>query len=111
MPIFITQGRYTREAVAGMIAKPEDRSKQVSKLMAAAGGRLIAHYLTFGQYDFAVIGEAPDAETMAAALIAVGGGGTVSDLTTTQAIPSADAKKIFQKAADLIGSFKPAGKG
>jgi uncharacterized protein with GYD domain len=110
MPIYITQGRYTREAVSGMIAKPEDRGKQISKLMAAAGGRLIAHYLTFGQYDFAVIGEVPDAETMAAVLLAVGGGGTVSDLTTSQAIPSADAKKAFEKAAGLIGSFKPAGK-
>ena len=26
MPIYITQGRYTRDAIKGMIVKPEDRA-------------------------------------------------------------------------------------
>jgi hypothetical protein len=34
MPVFITQGRYTREAIKGMVVKPEDRSDAV----AGAGG-------------------------------------------------------------------------
>ena len=28
MPIYITQGRYTREAIKGMIVKPEDRTRR-----------------------------------------------------------------------------------
>jgi hypothetical protein len=59
MPIYITQGRYTREAIKGMVVKPEDRADAVSRLFSKAGGRLIAHYLTFGEYDFLVIGELP----------------------------------------------------
>ena len=27
MPIFISQGRYSRDAIKGMIAKPEDRAE------------------------------------------------------------------------------------
>ena len=57
MPIYITQGHYTREAISGMVAAPEDRSKALKKLVEAAGGKLIAWYLTFGEYDFIAISE------------------------------------------------------
>jgi len=30
MPIYITQGRYTRDAVKGMIVRPEDRARSES---------------------------------------------------------------------------------
>src|SRR5262245_51655057 len=86
MPIFITQGRYTREAIKGMVIKPEDRAEAVSRLFAKAGGRLIGHYLTFGEYDFLVIAEMPSQTQMAAVLLAVGSGGGVSDLRTTLAM-------------------------
>ena len=59
MPIFITQGRYTREAVRGMIDKPEDRAEALSRLMSKAGARLIGYYITFGEYDFLTVAEAP----------------------------------------------------
>ena len=32
MPIFITQGRYSRDAIKGMLAKPEDRLEAAAKL-------------------------------------------------------------------------------
>ena len=43
MPIYITQGRYTRDAIKGMIAKPEDRADAVSRLLVE--GRRPAHRL------------------------------------------------------------------
>ena len=52
MPTYITQGRYSREAIQGMIKSPEDRSKAVAKLIKAAGGKLVSYYVTFGEYDF-----------------------------------------------------------
>jgi hypothetical protein len=33
MPVYITQGRYTRDAIKGMIVKPEDRADAVSRAM------------------------------------------------------------------------------
>lgn len=109
MPIFITQGRYTREAIKGMVVKPEDRADAVSRLFAKAGGRLIGHYLTFGEYDFLVIAEAPSEIQMAAVLLAVGSGGGVSDLRTTLAMTSVEAKGAFAAAGDLAPAFRSAG--
>ena len=59
MPIYITQGRYTRDAIKGMIVKPEDRADIVARLLSKIGGRLLGYYLTFGEYDFLAIAEAP----------------------------------------------------
>ena len=98
MPIFITQGRYTRDAIKGMIVHPEDRAEQVSRLLLKAGGRLIGHYLTFGEYDFLVIAEAPGETQMAAVLLAAGSGGGVTDLKTTLAMTSLEAKGAFAAA-------------
>jgi len=39
MPIYITQGRYTRDAIKGMIVKPEDRADAVARLLSKAGGK------------------------------------------------------------------------
>jgi hypothetical protein len=38
MPINMTQGRYTREAVKGMIIKAEDRAEAVLRLLSKACG-------------------------------------------------------------------------
>jgi uncharacterized protein with GYD domain len=109
VPIYITQGRYTREAVKGMIVKPEDRADAVGRAMAKAGGRLIGHYVTFGDYDFLTIAEAPSEIQMAAVLLAAAGSGGVTDLRTTVAMTSVEAKGAFAAAGDLAPGFKSAG--
>ena len=109
MPIYITQGRYTRDAIKGMIVKPEDRADQVSRLLSKAGGKLIGYYLTFGEYDFLSIAEAPNDTQMAAVLLAAGSGGGVTDLRTTVAMTSVEAKGAFAAASDLAPGFKSAG--
>ena len=109
MPTYITQGRYTREAIKGMIVKPEDRADAVARLLSKVGGRLISYYLTFGEYDFLCIGEAPNDVQMAAALLAAGSGGGVTDLRTTVALTAIEAKGAFAAASDLAPSFRSAG--
>jgi uncharacterized protein with GYD domain len=109
MPIYITQGRYTREAIKGMLANPEDRADAVGRLMSRAGGRLIAYYLTFGEYDFLTIAEMPSETQMAAVLLAAGSGGGVTDLRTTLAMTSVEAKGAFASANDLAPAFRSAG--
>lgn len=109
MPIYITQGRYTREAIKGMLVKPEDRAEAVSRALSKVGGRLIGYYLTFGEYDFMSIAEAPDNTQMAVVLLAAGSGGGVSDLKTTVAMTSVEAKGAFAAASDLAPGFKSAG--
>jgi uncharacterized protein with GYD domain len=109
MPVFITQGRYTRDAIKGMIVRPEDRAEAVSRLISKAGGRLIGYYLTFGEYDFLSIAEMPGETQMAAVLLAAGSGGGVTDLRTTLAMTSIEAKGAFAAASDLAPSFRSAG--
>jgi uncharacterized protein with GYD domain len=109
MAIYITQGRYTPDAVKGMAAKPENREKAVAEFMEKAGCKLHGLYLTFGEYDFLSICEAPSEKAMAAALIAGAAAGGVTGLKTALAIPAKDAVKAFELAGPLAKSFKPPG--
>ncbi|MBF9233520.1 GYD domain-containing protein [Microvirga alba] len=108
MPIFITQGRFTPQALKGMLAKPEDRAEAVGQLFAKSGGRLIAYYMTFGEYDFLTISEGPLEGAPTAAVI-VGASGAVTDLKTTVAFTSAEMKTAFTNAGSITASFRPAG--
>jgi uncharacterized protein with GYD domain len=110
MPTFVVQGRYSREALQGMIAKPEDRSAAVAKLLESVGGRMLAYYVTFGPHDFLVIGEAPNEVDMAAVAVAVASSGAVAGLQTTLAMTTAQAKDAFMRAQTVTGAYRPAGK-
>jgi len=109
MPVYITQGRYTREAVKGMIVKPEDRADAVGRATAKAGGKLLGYYFTFGDYDFLSIAEMPSDIQMAAVLLAASSGGGVTDLRTTVGMTSVEAMGAFAAASDLAPGFKSAG--
>jgi uncharacterized protein with GYD domain len=60
MSIYIPRGRFTSDAIKGMLAKAENREEAVAKLFKSVGGRLIGWYLTFGHHDWLAIGEFPD---------------------------------------------------
>jgi uncharacterized protein with GYD domain len=111
MPIYVTQGRYTSEAIQGMVQNPEDRSAALSKLAEKAGGKMLSYYVTFGEYDFVVIYEAPDSRAAAAIVLTAAAGGSVAHLRTVEAMTAAQAKEAFAAAGTLRGSFKSAGKG
>ena len=109
MPIYITQGRYTRDAIKGMIIKPEDRADSLARLLSKVGGKLLGYYLTFGEYDFLSIAEVPNDTQMAAVLLAAGSSGGVTDLKTTVAMTSVEAKGAFAAASDLAPGYKSPG--
>src|SRR5207237_5829813 len=46
MPLFVTQGRFTREYIKGGLAKPEDRHAAISRLCDQGGGKPEALYFT-----------------------------------------------------------------
>ena len=110
MPIYISRGRFTAEAVKGMLAKPEDREEAVAKLFQSVGGRLIAWYLTFGPYDWLVIGEFPDEKVAAAAILAAAAGGSLSDVETVVAMTAKDAAATFEAAGKAARNFRSAGR-
>jgi uncharacterized protein with GYD domain len=109
MPIFITQGRYSRDAIKGMIANPEDRAEVVAKLAQQAGGKLLAYYITMGEYDFLTVFEMPSyKEACSVALVAAASAG-VTDVKTTLAMTSAEAKEVFAATGKVAQSFRAAG--
>lgn len=109
MPIYISQGRYTRDAIKGMTIRPEDLADAMSRLLSKAGGRLVGYYFTFGEFDFLAIADAPSETQMAAVLIAAAGSGGITDLRTTLAMSSAEAKGAFAAAGDLARTFRSPG--
>jgi uncharacterized protein with GYD domain len=111
MTVYILQGRYSQEAIQGMIAKPEDRAEAVTALAKAAGGKMVAYYVTFGDHDFCVIIEStkPHTDTMAALFAAAGAGG-ITGLTTTVGVTSKEAMKAMRGAKKIQAGFKAAGK-
>src|SRR5262245_14753215 len=109
MAIFITQGRYSREAITGMIARPEDRAEAVTKLVEKAGGKLLAYYVTFGEYDFMVITDMPSHKEISAVVLTAAAGAGATDMKTTVAMTTAEAKKAFAAAGDLTKIYRAPG--
>ena len=84
MTTFITQARFTKEGFNAMIAAPEDRAEIVGRLIAEVGGKLIAYYLTSGEYDILLIFEGPSYEDTVPALIVAAAESGVADLKTVR---------------------------
>jgi uncharacterized protein with GYD domain len=107
--IFITQGRYTEQARAGMLAHPEDRSPALEELLKAAGVKLVNAFWTFGEYDFLVIVDAPDEHVWMQVLLVTASTGGLTNLRTMLAMSTADGEKDYEAAAKLAKDFQAAG--
>lgn len=109
MPIFITQARYSQQAIKGLVAKPEDREAEVRGLFERAGCRLLSYYITLGEHDFLIISEAPSAVVILSVLAVAASGGGVTDVKTTLAVTTAEAKEAFSLANKSASQFRSAG--
>jgi uncharacterized protein with GYD domain len=110
MSIYISRGRFTSDAVKGMLAKPENREDAVAKLFRSVDGKLIGWYLTFGHYDWMAIGEFPDEKAAASAILAAAAGGSLSDIETTVAMTAKEAQATFDAAGRVAKDFRSAGR-
>jgi uncharacterized protein with GYD domain len=109
MPTYITQARYTHQAISGLVKNPEDRDEEVRGLFERAGCKLLSYYITFGEYDFIITYEAPNAIAAMSVLATAGAGGGVTDTKTIEAVSTADAKQAFEMAKKAAGKFRSAG--
>jgi uncharacterized protein with GYD domain len=109
MTTFITQARFTKEGFNAMIVAPEDRAEIVGRLIAEVGGKLIAYYLTSGEYDILLIFEGPSYEDTVPALIVAAAESGVADLKTVTALTSSEMKSAFVKAGPIAASYRAAG--
>jgi len=109
MTTFITQARFTKDGLNRMIAAPEDRAEIVGRLIGQVGGKLIAYYLTSGEYDILLIFEGPSYEDTVPALIVAAAESGVADLKTVTALTLSEMKSAFVKAGPIAASYRSAG--
>ena len=95
MPTYISLIEYTGQGIKS-IKKSPDRADAARKLLHDMGGNMKEIYMTMGEYDLVVISEAPDAETIAKFMLAIGAFGNVRTTTLT-AFPEAAYRKIIEE--------------
>src|SRR6185437_4372153 len=110
MSTYVLRGRYSPDALKGMIASPEDREAAIAKVVEKAGGRLLSYYLTFGEDDWLVIFDCPSNEVALSIAIVGAAGGSNTDTKTTVAMTTKEAMAAFRAAGELAKSFKSAGR-
>jgi uncharacterized protein with GYD domain len=101
MPIYMTQFTYTAEGWRDLVKKPQDRTESFRRLFERDGGRLLSHYLCFGDYDSLIIAEAPNETAMTSNILAVITEGHVKDIRTTVLITPEQGLDAMRKARAL----------
>lgn len=102
MAVYLVQAGYTSQAWTALTKAPEDRSVGLAKLCEAAGGRLLTLYYCFGEFDLAVLMEAPDDVAAAACVMAAVTAGHISRIQTTKLLTVAEAMEAMRKAGGMM---------
>jgi len=110
MSIYVLRGRYSADALKGMVASPEDREAAIAKVVEKAGGKLLSYYLTFGEDDWLVIMDCPNNDVALTIAIVGAAGGSNTDMKTSVAMTTKEAMAAFKAAGELAKSFKSAGR-
>jgi uncharacterized protein with GYD domain len=109
MPLYMYQAAYTPESWAAQIKNPQNRVETVTrKVCKAAGGKLVGAWLCFGDYDFVIIADAPNNQSMAAIALAAGAGGAIKASKTTVLMTAKDGVGALKKAQEVAKAYKPA---
>lgn len=105
MALYMTQAAYTGDAWKARVESPQDRVSHIREMIEAVGGRLVSFYYSFGEYDLVLITEAPDNVSIASLLIAVAGGGSVSNMKTTVLMSAEDGQEAVNRAGNV--AYRP----
>jgi uncharacterized protein with GYD domain len=107
MAQYLVQVAYTSETIATLVNNPQDRLAMVSKVVKKLGGKVVNGWLSFGEYDTAVIVHLPDNVAAAAFSMAIGAGGATKNVKTTPLL-SIEEGISAMKAAATTGYKPPA---
>jgi uncharacterized protein with GYD domain len=107
MPLYLYQARFTREALATLIEKPQDRAKGAATAIEAVGGKLHHYFFSFGEYDIAIIAEVPDNVSMAGIAMAVATTGAVTDSRTTILMTAHDGVEAMRQGQKVMAAYRP----
>ena len=99
MPSYLVQASYTSEALASLIKNPQNRMEIVRKTAENLGGKLVAGWMSFGDYDIVMIAEMPDHVSAAAIALAAAAGGSLKAIKTTPLLTAEEGLAAVKKAA------------
>ncbi|HEY6127325.1 MAG TPA: GYD domain-containing protein [Candidatus Acidoferrum sp.] len=105
MPRFLHQVSFTPEAIAQLVAHPQDRFEAVRGPIEKLGGKMEHGYFAFGEHDAILITEMPDSISAAAIALAFAAGGALRTCNTTALLTAAEAQDAMRKAA--TSGYKP----
>ena len=95
MPLYVQLVNYTEKGMMHVKESP-NRLDAAKAMLQDMGGRMIAFYLTMGNYDAVAVFEAPDDDTAALFAMRIGQLGNVRT-TTLRAFDEGEFRKICQK--------------
>ena len=98
MPFFLHQVSYNAEAMARLIANPQDRIEVVRVPIEKLGGKIKDAYFAFGEHDAVLITEFSDNLSAAAISMAFAAGGAVRSSTTTPLLTASEAVEAMRRA-------------
>ena len=93
MPSYLSLINWTEQGIGNVKESPArlDAAKQAVE---AAGGRMVFFYMTMGEYDLAMLIEAPNDEAAAGVLLALGSQGSIRS-TTMRAFTEEEYRTII----------------
>jgi uncharacterized protein with GYD domain len=84
LPLYLYQGAYTSQSWAAQVKNPQNRIETVGRQACeAVGGKLVGAWYCFGDFDFILIADVPNNESMTAISLAVAAGGAIKSSRTT----------------------------
>ena len=98
MPSYLLQVAYSADAVAALVAKPQDRTESIARVVEKLGGKPGKLYFSFGDYDVVGIYEMPDNVAAAAFALAISSGGACKSVKTTPLLGTDEGMAALKKA-------------
>ncbi len=99
MSLSMIQFSYKSETVGKLLKNPEDRSIAVRQLIEKFGGKMLAFYYCYGDYDGIIIADMPNNTSGLATTMAAFAAGGTSMVKTTILITVEEAMAAMKKAS------------
>ncbi len=96
MASFLIQVAYTPEAMAAMVATPQNRIDALKPVFKKLGGKMTLAWFAFGEYDIVGIMELPDNVSAAAFSFAVSAGGAVKAIKQRLILDQARTRQVVE---------------
>ena len=103
---YLLQVSYTSEALAALVANPQNRADAVRPAIEKLGGQMKSAHFAFGDYDVVLIVSMPSEADAAAIALAFGAGGALKSVKTTPLMSLEEGVEAMKKAATC--GYQPA---